>query len=74
MSIKDQLLRSVTQLETDSGLVHDWAHGDANAQINTERGPVCSPAKLIADKDDEINQAASSCDDPEESAQVKLLI
>ena len=59
MSIKDQLLRSVTQLETDSGLVHNWAHGDANAQIATERGPVRSPAKLIADKDAEINQAAN---------------
>jgi hypothetical protein len=33
MSIKDQLLRSVTQLETDSGLVHNWAHGDANTQV-----------------------------------------
>jgi hypothetical protein len=59
MTIKDQLLRSVTQLETDSGLVHSWAHGDAATQINTERGPVRSPAKLIADKDGEINQAAN---------------
>jgi len=59
MSIKDQLLRSVTQLETDSGLVHNWAHGDANTQVQTERGVVRSPAKLIADKDVEINQAAN---------------
>ena len=60
MSIKDQLLRSVTQLETDSGLVHNWAHGDANTQVQTERGAVRSPAKLIADKDAEINQAADN--------------
>ena len=60
MSLKDRLDSSVSQLETDSNLVHDWAHGNSQKVIDTEGGNVRSPAKLIADKDAEINTGAQS--------------
>ena len=60
MTLKDRLQTSVTQLESDSRLVHAWAHGNTSAVVTTEGGQVRSPAKLIADKDAEINATIDS--------------
>lgn len=49
------LTDKVSQFTTDSNLVHAWVHG--TDVVMTEGGPVRSPAKLIADKDAEINLA-----------------
>lgn len=39
-------------------LTHDWAHAAGDGVIETENGPVRSPAKLIEDKANEIDAAA----------------
>ena len=48
----------VNQLATDSNLVHSWVHGTGT--VATEGGAVRTPAKLIADKDLDIDAAISA--------------
>ena len=52
----DTIQNTVTQLTTDSGLLHDIIHGPANATVTTENGPVPTVAKVIADISASIQQ------------------
>lgn len=52
----DTIQDTVTQLTTDSGLLHAIIHGPANATVNTENGPVPTVAKVIADISASIQQ------------------
>jgi len=49
------LKTDVDQLVADAATINDWAHGDASHTTQMGGQPVRSPAKLIADKDAEIN-------------------
>ena len=53
------LKTDIDQLAADAVLMHQVVHGDASTTVTTAGGPVRSVAKLIADKDAEINVAAS---------------
>ena len=53
------LKSDIDQLAADAVLRHQVVHGDVNTTVTTAGGPVRSVAKLIADKDAEINVAAS---------------
>lgn len=50
------LKTDVDQLAADAALVHSWAHGTGT--VSTEGGALRTPAKLIADKSNEIDIAA----------------
>ena len=53
----------VNQLATDSNLVHSWVHGPADgfgSTVTTEGGVVCTPAKLIADKSVDVDNAMNA--------------
>ncbi len=57
------LTNKVAQFDADSNLVNAWVHGPASgvgSTITTDSGTVRTPAKLIADKEDEINVGAVS--------------
>lgn len=58
MTIQTQLEEAVAQASADSDLLHLIVHGSSTSTVVTEGGPVRAIAKLIADKDEEINQAA----------------
>lgn len=58
MNLKTKLENFVSTLEADAALLHGWGHGDSQTVVQTEGGPVRSPAKLIADQDAAINVAA----------------
>lgn len=58
MTIQTQLEEAVAQASADSDLLHQIVHGSSTSTVVTEGGPVRAIAKLIADKDEEINQAA----------------
>ena len=49
------LKTDVDQLVADAATINDWAHGDASHTTQMGGQPVRSPAKLIADKNAEIN-------------------
>ena len=53
------LKSDIDQLAADAVLMHQVIHGDASTTVTTANGPVRSVAKLIADKDAEINVSAS---------------
>lgn len=53
------LKSDIDQLAADAVLMHQVVHGDATTIVTTAGGPVRSVAKLIADKDAEINVASS---------------
>lgn len=57
MTIQTQLEAAVAQASVDSDLLHQIVHGGSTSTVTTEGGPVRTLAKLIADKDAEINQA-----------------
>lgn len=52
------LKSDIDQLAADAVLMHQVMHGDAATTVTTAGGPVRSVAKLIADKDAEINVSA----------------
>lgn len=52
------LKTDIDQLAVDAVLMHQIVHGDATTTVTTAGGPVRSVAKLIADKDAEINVSA----------------
>lgn len=52
------LKSDIDQLAADAVLMHQVVHGDATTSVITAGGPVRSVAKLIADKDAEINISA----------------
>lgn len=52
------LKSDIDQLAADAVLMHQVMHGDATTTVTTAGGPVRSVAKLIADKDAEINVSA----------------
>ena len=52
------ITQKVDQLAIDSNLVHSWVHGTGT--VATEGGAVRTPAKLIADKDLDIDAAISA--------------
>lgn len=57
------LANKVAQFDIDSDLVNAWLHGPASgtgSTITTDSGTVDTPAKLIADKNAEINLAAQN--------------
>ena len=57
------LTDKVSQFATDSNTVHAWVNGPASgvgSSIVTDAGLVRTPAKLIADKEAEINLAAAN--------------
>ncbi len=49
LTLQERLETATTQVETDSGLLHDIVHGDAATEVATEGGNVKSAAKAIAD-------------------------
>lgn len=49
----------IDQLAADAALMHQVIHGDQNTTVTTQGGAVRSVAKLIHDKDLEINVAAN---------------
>lgn len=53
------LKTDIDQLVADAATINDWAHGDAAHTAQMGGVPVRSPAKLIADKDAEINDDAA---------------
>lgn len=53
------LKTDIDQLVADAATINDWAHGDAAHTTQMGGVPVRSPAKLIADKDGEINVDAA---------------
>ncbi|SDE41785.1 hypothetical protein [Paraburkholderia lycopersici] len=55
----DALNSRVARFQTNESNVDSWVKGDAQATVDFGGGPVRSPAKLIADKDAEINQSAA---------------
>ncbi len=48
-TLQERLETATTQVETDSGLLHDIIHGDVNTTVQTDGGPVKSVAKLFGD-------------------------
>ncbi|MFA6203791.1 MAG: hypothetical protein WC710_11465 [Gallionella sp.] len=52
------LKTDIDQLVVDAALIHTWSQGDAATSVTMGGAAVRSPAKLIADKDAEINAAA----------------
>ena len=58
MTIQTQLEEAVAQASADSDLLHQIVHGSSTSTVVTDGGPVRAIAKLIADKDEEINLAA----------------
>jgi len=58
MSLQTDLHNAVTQVATDSALLHAVVHGNALETVNTEGGAVATLAKLLADADARINLAA----------------
>lgn len=53
------LKSDIDQLAADAALMHQVVHGDQNTTVTTQGGPVRSVAKLIHDKDLEINAGAN---------------
>lgn len=53
------LTDTIDEFQTDAGIVHQFVHGDATTVVQTEGGPVRSPAKLIADLDANISAIAT---------------
>jgi hypothetical protein len=58
MSLQTDLHNAVTQVATDSALLHAVVHGGALETVSTEGGTVATLAKLLADADARINVAA----------------
>lgn len=57
------LTNKVAQFDADSDLVNAWVHGPASgtgSTVTTDSGALRTPAKLIDDKNIEINQGAES--------------
>ncbi len=58
MTIEADLRAAVSRADTDSLLLHDIVHGDANTSVTTEGGPVKSVAKAIGDVETSVASAA----------------
>ncbi|HNN15853.1 hypothetical protein [Laribacter hongkongensis] len=58
MSLQTDLHNAVTQVATDSALLHAVVHGSAQETVTTEGGVVVTVAKLLNDADARINLAA----------------
>lgn len=59
MSLQTDLHNAVTQVATDSALLHAVVHGGTQETVATEGGVVVTVAKLLNDADVRINVAAS---------------
>ncbi len=58
MSLQTDLHNAVTQVATDSALLHTVVHGGVLETVSTEGGVVVTVAKLLNDADSRINLAA----------------
>ena len=59
MSLQTDLHNAVTQVVTDSTLLHTVVHGSATETVTTEGGEVITVAKLLHDADIRINVASN---------------
>jgi uncharacterized protein YukE len=59
MTLQNDLQDAVTRVQTDSQILRSIIHGDDQAVIMTEGGPVKSPAKAVKDIEDFIQQGLS---------------
>ena len=59
MTIETELRAAVARADADSRVLHNIVHGDAQATVETEGGPVKSVAKAIGDVEDAVASAAT---------------
>lgn len=50
------VIDKVNQFSNDVDLMHQWAHGDKNTSVQTENGPLRSPAKLLDEYENQFAQ------------------
>lgn len=54
---------------TDTTLIHNWAHGNAAAVVETESGPLRSPANLMAEAEENLGGLAVAVESASTSAE-----
>ncbi len=59
MTLQKDLEQAVAQVTQDSQTLHEIVHGDEQTVVSTEGGDVSSPAKVICDMEQQIQQQVS---------------